>query len=334
MRETSYTFIPVKVFFEENGGVGNLLRYISKRLLYMLMSLFLIVTVTFFLMRAAPGGPFSSEKQVPPEIEKNLNEYYGLDRPWYIQYFDYLVSIAKWDFGPSFKYKGQTVNDLINEGFPVSFFLGMESLLIAISIGVLLGIIAALNHNKWQDYAAMVFAVLGISVPSFIMASILQYFLAIKLGWFPVARWESLQHTVLPALALAAMPMAFIARLTRSSMLEVLGNDYIRTAKAKGLSQGQITVKHAIRNAILPVVTYLGPLSAQILTGSFVIEKIFGIPGLGSHFVTSITNRDYTTIMGVTVFYSILLLLSVLLVDIAYGFIDPRIKLAGGKKGE
>lgn len=300
----------------------------------MLMSLFLIVTATFFLMRAAPGGPFSSEKQVPPEIEKNLNEYYGLDRPWYIQYFDYLVSIAKWDFGPSFKYKGQTVNDLINEGFPVSFFLGMESLLIAISVGILLGIIAALNHNKWQDYGAMVFAVLGISVPSFIMASVLQYFLVIKLGWFPVARWESLQHTVLPALALAATPMAFIARLTRSSMLEVLSNDYIRTAKAKGLSRRQITVKHAIRNAILPVVTYLGPLSAQILTGSFVIEKIFGIPGLGSHFVTSITNRDYTTIMGVTVFYSILLLLSVLLVDIAYGFIDPRIKLAGGKKGE
>lgn len=311
-----------------------MLRYIGRRLLSMLLSLFLIITATFFLMRAAPGGPFSGEKKLPPEIEKNLNEYYGLDRPWYNQYFDYLVSIAKWDFGPSFKYKGQTVNDLINEGFPVSFFLGMESLLLAVSIGILLGVIAALNHNKWQDYGAMVFAVLGISVPSFIMASALQYVLAIKLGWFPVARWESLQHTVLPALALAATPMAFIARLTRSSMLEVLSNDYIRTAKAKGLSRGQITVKHAIRNALLPVVTYLGPLSAAILTGSFVIEKIFGIPGLGSHFVLSISNRDYTVIMGVTVFYSIILLLAVLLVDIAYGLIDPRIKLAGGKKGE
>ncbi|WP_027408925.1 ABC transporter permease [Anoxybacteroides tepidamans] len=311
-----------------------MLRYISRRLLYMLVSLFLIVTATFFLMRAVPGGPFSGEKKLPPEIEKNLNEYYGLDRPWYNQYFDYLVSVAKWDFGPSFKYKGQTVNDLINEGFPVSFFLGMEALLLAVSIGILLGIIAALNHNKWPDYGAMVFAVLGISVPSFIMASALQYFLAIKLELFPVARWESLQHTVLPALALAATPMAFIARLTRSSMLEVLSNDYIRTAKAKGLSKGQITVKHAIRNALLPVVTYLGPLSAGVLTGSFVIEKIFGIPGLGSQFVLSISNRDYTTIMGVTVFYSILLLAAVLLVDIAYGFIDPRIKLAGGKKGE
>ncbi|MCZ0755966.1 ABC transporter permease [Anoxybacillus sp. J5B_2022] len=311
-----------------------MLRYISRRLLSILLSLFLIITATFFLMRAAPGGPFSGEKKLPPEIEKNLNEYYGLDRPWYNQYFDYLVSIAKWDFGPSFKYKGQTVNDLINDGFPVSFFLGMESLLLAVSLGILLGVIAALNHNKWQDYGAMIFAVLGISVPSFIMASLLQYVLAIKLGLFPVARWESLQHTVLPALALAATPMAFIARLTRSSMLEVLSNDYIRTAKAKGLSKGQITVKHAIRNALLPVVTYLGPLSAAVLTGSFVIEKIFGIPGLGSQFVLSISNRDYTTIMGVTVFYSILLLFSVLLVDIAYGLIDPRIKLAGGKKGE
>jgi oligopeptide transport system permease protein len=314
--------------------VANMLKYIGRRLLYMLLSLFLIITATFFLMRAAPGGPFSGEKQLPPEIEKNLNEFYGLDRPWYEQYFDYLTSIAQWDFGPSFKYKGQTVNDLINNGFPVSFFLGMEALLIAVGLGILLGIIAALNHNKWQDYGAMIFAVMGISVPSFIMASLLQYFLAIKLGWFPVARWESFMHSILPALALATTPMAFIARLTRSSMLEVLSNDYIRTAKAKGLSKFQITVRHTVRNALLPVVSYLGPLSAGILTGSFVIEKIFGIPGLGSHFVLSISNRDYTTIMGVTVFYSIILLTAMLLVDIAYGLIDPRIKLAGGKKGE
>ncbi|MFC3884394.1 ABC transporter permease [Bacillus songklensis] len=311
-----------------------MLKYIGKRLLYMLLSLFLIITATFFLMRAAPGGPFTSEKQLPPEIEKNLNAYYGLDQPWYQQYGDYLVSIAQWDFGPSFKYKGQTVNDLINDGFPVSFMLGMEAILLAVAIGILLGVIAALNHNKWQDYTAMIIAVLGISVPSFIMAAALQYFLAMKLGLFPVARWESWAHTVLPALALASTPMAFIARLTRSSMLEVLSNDYIKTAKAKGLSRPVITVKHAVRNAMLPVVSYLGPLAAGVLTGSFVIEKIFGIPGLGSHFVLSISNRDYTTIMGVTVFYSILLLLCILLVDIAYGLIDPRIKLAGGKKGE
>ncbi|EWG12593.1 ABC transporter permease [Cytobacillus firmus] len=309
-------------------------KYIGKRLLYMILSLWMIVTATFFFMRIAPGNPFASEKKLPPEIEANLNAHFGLDKPWYAQYWEYLVRIVNWDFGPSFKYKSQTVNDLINEGFPVSFLLGMEAIFIAVAVGVLLGIIAALKHNRWPDYTAMIVAVLGISVPSFIMASFLQYFLAIKMGIFPVARWESFMHSVLPAVALASTPMAFIARLTRSSMLEVLANDYIKTAKSKGLSRGVITVKHTIRNALLPVVTYMGPLTAGILTGSFVIERIFGIPGLGAHFVTSINNRDYTVIMGVTVFYSILLLVSILLVDIAYGIIDPRIKLAGGKKGE
>ncbi|NHM32947.1 ABC transporter permease [Neobacillus terrae] len=309
-------------------------KYITKRLLYLLFSLYLIITATFFLMRLAPGNPFTGEKQLPPEIQASLNEHYGLNKPWYVQYGDYLVKIAHWDFGPSFKYNSRTVNDLINDGFPVSLFLGVEAILIALALGTLLGIIAALKHNKWQDYGAMIIAVLGISVPSFIMATVLQYFLAIKWHIFPVARWDSFMHTILPALALASTPMAFIARLTRSSMLEVLANDYIRTAKSKGLGQTAITIKHTIRNALLPVVSYMGPLSAGIVTGSFVIEKIFGIPGLGSHFVMSISNRDYTVIMGVTVFYSIILLSAILLVDIAYGFIDPRIKLTSGKKGE
>ncbi|PLR97613.1 ABC transporter permease [Bacillus sp. T33-2] len=309
-------------------------KYIARRLLYMLISLYLIVTATFFLMRMAPGNPFASERATSAEIMASLNAHYGLDQPWYVQYGEYLVKVAQFDFGPSFKYKSREVNDLISDGFPISLALGLEAILIAVSFGVLLGVIAALRHNKWQDYTAMVIAVLGISVPSFIMATFLQYFLAIKLGLFPVARLESFMHSVLPALALASTPMAFVARLTRSSMLEVLSNDYIRTAKSKGLSQGVITVKHTIRNALLPVVSYMGPLSAGIITGSFVIEKIFGIPGLGSHFVLSIANRDYTVIMGVTVFYSIILLASILLVDIAYGLIDPRIKLAGGKKGE
>ncbi|MCC3355616.1 ABC transporter permease [Bacillus sp. REN16] len=309
-------------------------KYIIKRLIYMIVSLILIVTATFFLMQAAPGGPFTKEKEVPPEIEAALNAHYGLDQPLYKQYFNYLYDVARWDFGPSFKYKAMTVNEIINNGFPISFFLGIESILIAIAIGVVLGVIAALYHNKWQDYSAMIVAVFGISVPSFILATVLQYIFAIKLDLFPVARWESFMHTILPAVALAASPMAFIARLTRSSMLEVLSNDYIKTARAKGLAQGTITIKHTIRNAMLPVVSYMGPLTAGILTGSFVIEKIFGIPGLGDEFVTSITNRDYTVIMGVTVFYSILLLISVLLVDILYGFIDPRIKLSGAKKGE
>ncbi|MGJ7910337.1 ABC transporter permease [Neobacillus sp. LXY-1] len=311
-----------------------MVKYISKRLLYILLSLYLIITATFFLMRIAPGNPFTGEKQLPPEIQASLNAHYGLDQPWYVQYGDYLVKIVQWDFGPSFKYKARTVNELINDGFPVSLALGVEAIILAVAVGILLGVIAALKHNKWQDYTAMIIAVLGISVPSFIMATILQYFLAIKLGLFPVARWESFSYTVLPALALGSTPMAFIARLTRSSMLEVLSNDYIKTAKAKGLSRGAMIIKHTLRNALMPVVSYMGPLSAGIITGSFVIEKIFGIPGLGSHFVLSIANRDYTVIMGVTVFYSIILLFSILLVDIAYGLIDPRIKLAGGKKGE
>jgi oligopeptide transport system permease protein len=311
-----------------------MVKYITRRVLYILLSLYLIITATFFFMRLAPGNPFTSEKQLSPEIQASLNEHYGLDDPWYVQYGEYLSRVVQWDFGPSFKYKARTVNDLISDGFPVSLMLGAEAILIALSLGVFLGVIAAMKHNKWQDYSAMVIAVMGISVPSFIMATALQYFLAIKLGIFPVARWETFMHTILPALALASSPMAFIARLTRSSMLDVLSNDYIRTAKAKGLSQGVITMKHTIRNAMLPVVSYMGPLSAGIVTGSFVIEKIFGIPGLGSHFVTSIANRDYTVIMGVTVFYSIILLSAILLVDIAYGLIDPRIKLTGGKKGE
>ncbi|WP_408005325.1 ABC transporter permease [Pseudalkalibacillus berkeleyi] len=297
----------------------------------MFISLFLIITATFGLMRAAPGGPFTGEKELPPAIKANLNAFYGLDQPWYMQYLDYLTSIARWDFGPSFTYKGQTVNDLINNGFPVSFYLGMEAILIAVAFGILLGTIAALKHNSWQDYGAMIIAVLGISVPSFIIASVFQYFLAMQLGLFPVARWDTFMHSVLPAFALATTPMAFIARLTRSSMLEVLSNDYIRTARSKGIGKNMIILRHTVRNALLPVVSYMGPLISAILTGSFIIEKIFGIPGLGMHFVTSITNRDYTTIMGVTVFFSVLLLVSILLVDIAYGLIDPRIKIAGTK---
>ncbi|HEX7064491.1 MAG TPA: ABC transporter permease [Bacillales bacterium] len=306
-------------------------RYLTKRVLFILVSLFFIVTLTFFLMKAAPGGPFTTEKGIPPEIKQGLREFYGLDNPWYQQYFDYLVSVAQWDFGPSFKYKGQSVNDIISRSFPVSLILGLEAVFIALGFGVLFGCIAALRHNRLADYAAMVIAVFGISVPNFILASLLQYIFALKLNWLPVARFEGWEYTILPAVALSAMPLAFVARLMRSSMLEELGSDYVKTAKAKGIKQSVVTYRHAIRNAIMPVVSYLGPLLAAILTGSFVVEKIFGIPGLGNEFVTSITNRDYTTIMGVTVFYSVLLLFSILIVDIIYGLIDPRIKLSGGK---
>lgn len=300
----------------------------------MVVSLFFIVTITFFFMKAAPGGPFASERALTPAIEEQMNEAYGLNDPMYVQYIDYLVSAAQFDFGPSFKYVGQDVTDIISRSLPYSLILGVEAILIALSIGVFLGVIAAVKHNKFGDYTAMVIAVLGISVPSFIMATVLQYVFAIKLQALPVARFESFAHTILPAVALATTPLAFIARLMRSSMLDVLNSDYIKTAKSKGLSQRVVTYKHALRNAILPVVSYLGPLVAGILTGSFVIEKIFGIPGLGNEFVVSVTNRDYTVIMGTTVFFSILLLVSILIVDLIYGLVDPRIKVASKGDGK
>jgi oligopeptide transport system permease protein len=305
-----------------------LIRYLGKRIIFMLISLWLIVTATFLIMHAVPGGPFTSERNVPEEIQRALEAKYGLDKPFHEQYLNYLKGIVTWELGPSFKEKSSTVNQIIERGFPVSAHLGLQALIIAVFGGIILGVIAALKHNKWQDYTAMVIAVLGLSVPGFILASFLQYFLAIKLGWFPIARWEGFIYTVLPSIALAASPLAFIARLTRSNMIEVLAQDYIKTAKAKGLHTVTITVKHAIRNALLPVVTYLGPLVANILTGAFVIESIFGVPGLGREFVLSITNRDYTVIMGTTVFYSIILVVMVLLVDIVYTLVDPRIKLA------
>ncbi|AIG26072.1 ABC transporter permease [Brevibacillus sp. 7WMA2] len=304
-----------------------MLRYLGKRIIFMFVSLFLIVTATFFLMHSIPGGPFTGERNVPPEIQKALEAKYNLDLPISQQYLLYLKGIATWDLGPSFTEKSSTVNDMINRGFPVSAHLGLQALLVAIFGGISLGVIAALYHNKWQDYSAMLIAVLGLSVPSFILASFYQYFFSIELGWFPIAKWETWKHTVLPTFALAASPLAFIARLTRSNMIEIMGQDYIKTAKSKGLSTFVITVKHAIRNALLPVITYLGPLSASILTGAFVVERIFGIPGLGREFVISITNRDYTVIMGTTVFYAMILVVMVLIVDIAYTLIDPRIKL-------
>lgn len=307
----------------------GLAKYLLKRLGFILISLFFIVTITFLVMKAAPGGPFASERQLPPVIEQQMNEQYGLNDPFYKQYYDYLVDVATWDFGPSFKYNGQSVNDIISRSFPYSLVLGLESIFLALSVGIFLGVIAALKHNKFGDYIAMVIAVLGISVPSFIMATVMQYVFAMQLQVLPVARFETFAHTILPSIALATTPLAFIARLMRSSMLEVLNSDYIKTAKSKGLSDRVVTYKHALRNAIMPVVSYMGPLVAAILTGSFVIEKIFAIPGLGNEFVESVTNRDYTVIMGTTVFFSVLLLVSILIVDLIYGLIDPRIKVAG-----
>lgn len=304
-----------------------MMRYLLKRLAAILVALWVIITVTFFLMKAVPGDPFTQEKALPKEILQSLYEHYKLNDPWYVQYVNYLKSILTWDLGPSFKYKSRTVNDIINSGFPISATLGLEAMAIAIGFGVFLGTLAALKQNHLQDYVAMVIAALGISVPSFILAAFLQYLFAIKLDLLPVARWGTFQQSILPAISLAALPTAFIARLTRANMMEVLSMDYMKTARAKGLSERAVLLKHALRNAILPVVTYLGMLTANILTGSFIIEKIFGIPGLGQWFINSITNRDYTVIMGITVFYSMILLGAIFFVDLIYGWIDPRIKV-------
>lgn len=311
-----------------------MLRFIIRRVIFSIVSLFIIVSATFFLMKAVPGDPISNENgDIPEEILESMRDYYGLNEPLFVQYGNYLKSVAMWDLGPSYTYKGTTVNQIINAGFPVSLALGITALVLGIGAGLLLGVVSALNHNKTKDYTAMIIAVIGISVPNFILAALLQYVFAIKLGWLPVAKWGSFSQAILPSLALAAMPMAFVARLTRSSMLEVLSENYIKTAKAKGIRARVITYKHALRNALLPVITYIGPMAVSILTGTFVIEKIFGIPGLGSHFVVSIMNRDYTVIMGTTVFYSVLLLAVVLLVDLSYGMIDPRIKFSKQKEG-
>jgi dipeptide transport system permease protein len=301
--------------------------YLLKRLLAMVITLWLIVTLTFFLMHTIPGSPFNEERNTSEMVQQNLEAHYHLNEPLMVQYFLYLKSLISLDFGPSITQPSQTVNDLLGRGFPISFELGMTTLIIAVLSGIILGVLAALRHNGIIDYMAMTFAVLGISIPNFVMATLLIQQVAVTWGILPVATWTSWRHMILPTLALATGPMAIIARLTRSSMLEVLTQDYIRTARAKGLSPVKIVVKHALRNALLPVVTVLGTLAAGILTGTFVIEQIFAIPGMGKYFVESINQRDYPVIMGTTVFYSAFLIVMLFLVDLAYGFLDPRIKL-------
>ncbi|SDM53682.1 ABC transporter permease [Sediminibacillus halophilus] len=304
-----------------------MLRYIAKRFLIMLVTILIIVTLTFILMHAIPGSPFNQERGTSEAVQANLEAHYHLDEPMYIQYLLYLKSIVTFDFGPSIKQPTSTVNDLLGRGFPISLELGLVSVIVAIISGILLGIIAALRHNKIIDYAAMAIAVLGISIPNFILATQLIQSFAVTWQILPAATWSSPKHMILPVIALATGPMAIIARLTRSSMLEVLTQDYIKMARAKGLSPYKIVFKHALKNALMPVVTILGTLLAGILTGTFVLEKIFAIPGMGKYFVESINNRDYPVIMGTTVFYSAFLIVMLFLVDIAYGILDPRIKL-------
>ncbi len=304
--------------------MGN---YLVKRLLSMVITLWFVITITFFLMHAIPGGPFVREKELPPEVIEALNEKYHLDDPLYVQYFDYLKGVVTFDMGPSFKMTGVEVTDLIKKGFPVSAKMGGLAVLFVLLLGVPIGIISALKQNSWIDYIVTIIATIGVAVPGFVVATIYIYIFSSKLALVPSFGLESAKGYIGPVLALAFFSLAFVMRLMRSSMLEVLGEDYIRTARAKGLPEFIVIYKHALKNAIIPVITYVGPMIASVMTGSFVIEKIFAIPGMGKYFVESVGNRDYTVLMGTTVFYAALVIVAILVVDVAYGMIDPRIKL-------
>ncbi|WKV09745.1 ABC transporter permease [Thermoanaerobacterium sp. CMT5567-10] len=309
-----------------------MLNYSLKRFVYMLITLWVIVTLTFFLMHMIPGDPFTSEKKVPEQIRQNMLAKYHLDKPLIVQYGYYLNNLVHGDLGISLKYLNRTVDDIIKQSAPASFQLGIQSIILGVIFGLLFGIIAALKRGGGWDYFSMFLAIIGISVPNFIIATLLQLLLASKLRWLPVSGWGSFKYTILPSIALSFSTLSIISRMMRTSMLDVIGQDYIKTAKAKGLSQLQIIWKHMVRNAIMPVVTVLGPLIAGIVTGTFVIEQIFSIPGLGKFFVQSIYDEDYSMILGTTIFYSVILVVMMFLVDIAYGLIDPRVRLAKGGK--
>ncbi|HEX3916981.1 MAG TPA: oligopeptide ABC transporter permease OppB [Caulobacteraceae bacterium] len=306
-----------------------MLRFLFRRLIVAIPTLFVVITAAFFMMRAAPGSPFSGDRKLPPEIEKNIEAKYGMDQPLLVQYGSYLSGVLHGDFGPSLKYRDKSVLEIIKENYPVSLTIGLSAFTIAVFFGVSLGVIAALRQNGPADYTTMAIAILGICIPSFVTAPLLQLVLGSKLGWLPIASWSggALPNLVMPVTVLALPQIAIISRLTRAGMIEALRSNYVRTAKAKGLPEFTIVVKHAIRAAILPLVSYLGPAFAGLLTGSLVVERIFGLPGLGKFFVTSALQRDYTVVMGMVIFFATLILILNLLADVLYAVLDPRVRL-------
>jgi oligopeptide transport system permease protein len=306
--------------------------YYFIRVVSAFFTIFLIATITFVMMHAIPGGPFSRERALPEEIIAALNAKYHLDDPLWKQYLDYMVGLITFDLGPSFKRTGFEVEELIAAGFPISAKIGLMAILLIILIGIPVGIVSALRQNRPADYLVMFFATLGVTIPSFVVAALFIYIFAGLLNWVDAFGLNRPSSYIGPVVALVGYSLAFVSRLTRSSMLEVMRQDYIRTARANGLSRFKVIYKHALKNALIPVVTYIGPMIAAILTGSFVIEKVFTIPGIGKYFVQSVSDRDYTMILGTTVFYAVLYVVMVLLVDVAYSLIDPRIRL--GKKSE
>ena len=305
-----------------------MLGFATRRILQAIPTLLVIVAAAFFLMRAAPGGPFDDERALPPEIEANLQAAYGLDQPVAVQFARYLGGLVRGDLGPSFRMKDFTVAELIGRGLPVTLSIGAAALLLGIGLGVPLGLVAGLRQNGWADHAVMSVALVGIAVPNFVVAPVLALVFGLYLGWLPVAGWEpgSAKHLVLPVVTLALPLVAYLARLTRGSLLEVLQAPFIRTARAKGLDPGVILRRHALKPTLLPVVSFLGPAAAALLTGSLVVEQVFGLPGVGRYFVQGAINRDYTLVMGMVVFYASLILLLNLAVDLVYGWLDPRIR--------
>jgi len=303
------------------------LGYILRRLAEFLPVLFVIVSLSFFLMRLAPGGPFDQERALPEQVRVNIEARYHLNEPLWRQYLQYLGEVARGDLGPSFRYPDRSVNELLGLGFPVSLTLGLCALAVALSLGGMAGVLAGLRRNSFFDYFTMSFALFGVSVPNFVLGPILMLLFALWLRWLPLAGWGTWRHVVLPSVTLGMFYAAYVARLTRAGMLEVIHQDFIRTARAKGLREAVVVLRHALPGAILPVVTYLGPASAAVLTGSVVVETIFSIPGVGRYFVSGALNRDYTMVLGTVVFYSVLLLAFNLVVDILYAYLDPRVEI-------
>lgn len=307
-------------------------RYVLQRFAYMVITLFLITSLTFFLMKLLPGSPLKNQEKLSPEQQEIILEKYGLNDPIPVQYANYMKNLLHGDLGVSFQYDNRPVTELIGDRIGPSAQLGLQAIILGTFVGLLLGIIAALRHNTWLDYGATFISVLGMSIPSFVFAAILQYYIAVQLGWLHVAFWKDFSYTILPTIALSVGVTATIARFARAELIEVLQSEYILTAKAKGLSQGVIIIKHALRNSLIPVITILGPMVAALMTGTLVVEQVFAVPGLGEQFVKSIHTNDYTVIMGTTIFYSAVFVFVIFIVDILYGVVDPRIRLAGGKK--
>ncbi|MEL0630507.1 oligopeptide ABC transporter permease OppB [Psychromonas aquatilis] len=303
-------------------------KFILKRIIEAIPTLLILITVSFFLMRFAPGSPFSSERTLPPQVMANINAKYGLDKPVFEQYTTYLTNVLHGDFGPSFKYKDYTVNELVGAALPVSAKIGSVAFIFSLFFGVAIGTIAALRQNTWLDYSVMSTAMLGIVMPSFVLAPVLIYLFSINMEWFPAGGWldGSAKYMVLPVLGMAMMYVATFARITRGSMIEVLNSNFIRTARSKGLSFSYIVLKHALKPAMLPVISYMGPAFVGIITGSVVIETIFGLPGIGKLFVNAAFNRDYSLVMGVTILIGLLFILFNAIVDILLAYVDPKIR--------